>query len=63
MDATRELYIVIAALLENGYSVDCIDRWEGAQAEDIHTLDVSLNAVSQEAFRLFENCKFRLKKE
>ncbi|TMP97098.1 MAG: hypothetical protein E6L09_13880 [Verrucomicrobia bacterium] len=42
---------------------DCIDKWERAQAEDLHTLDVSLNAVSQEAFRLFENYKFRLKKE
>jgi hypothetical protein len=63
LDATRELYSVIASLLASGYSVDLLDRWEGAQPDDIKTLDVALDEVSREAFRLFENHIFTLRPE
>ena len=62
LDATRELYAHLTSLLAAGHDVDLIDRWEGAGSDDITTLDVSLDEVSQGAFRLFENHKFRLKK-
>jgi hypothetical protein len=60
--ATRELYATLAALLSLGYHVDLLDRWVGAQAGDLTTLEVSFDEVSEKAFRLFENHKFRLKK-
>lgn len=63
LDATRELYFTLADLLSSGHCVDLIDRWEGAQPEDITFLDVSLDDVANTAFRMFENHKFRLKKE
>jgi hypothetical protein len=59
LEATRRLYAVISLLAEGGHGVDCIDRWEGADADDIKTLVVSLDAVSRDAFRLFENYRFR----
>jgi hypothetical protein len=60
LDATRELYADLTALLSAGHAVDLIDGWEGARPDDIKTLEVSLDEVSQRAFRLFENHKFRL---
>jgi hypothetical protein len=62
IDATRELYAVLTSLLIAGYHVDLLDRWEGAQPEEIKVLDVSLDDVSEKAFRMFENYKFRLMK-
>lgn len=63
IDATRELYRTLALLLSLGHRVDLLDRWVGALAEDITTIDVSLDEVSEHVFRLFENHKFRLKKK
>jgi hypothetical protein len=63
LDATRELYQALKDILESGYQVDLVDRWEGAEPENITTLDVSLHDVAETAFRMFENHKFRLKKE
>jgi hypothetical protein len=60
--ATRELYATLTSLLSSGYHVDLLDRWYGAQPTDIVTLNVSLSDISEKAFRLFENYKFRLKK-
>ena len=62
LDATRELYGILVSLLSSGYGLDLLDRWEGTQPEDITTLDVTLDDVSESAFRLIENHKFRLKK-
>jgi hypothetical protein len=62
IEATCELYATLSSRLSSGYQVDLLDRWHGAQPADITTLDVSLNAVPANAFRLFENHKFRLKK-
>ena len=63
IDATKQLYSVLTSLLSSQYNVDLADRWEGTQPEDITTLDVSLDYVSEKAFRMFEDHKFRLKKE
>ncbi len=63
LDATRELYATLTDLLSTGYHVDLIDCWQGAQPDGIRTLDVSLDEVSNTAFRMFENYKFRLKRE
>ena len=58
LQATKHLYEVIAILLSAGHAVDCLDRWEGTEPKDIHTLAVCLHEVSREAFRLFENHRF-----
>jgi len=62
LEATRELYATLASLLSSGHHVDLLDRWSGALPEDITTLDVLLGDVPENAFRLFENHKFRLKR-
>jgi hypothetical protein len=36
----------------------CVDAWTGARPEDIVELEVSLDDVPAEAFRMFENHKF-----
>ena len=56
--ATAALYQVIARLVGAGNRVDCLDIWQGADEADIRTKVVSLNAVSEKAFRLFENYHF-----
>jgi hypothetical protein len=63
LDATRELYQALNDILESGYQVDLVDRWEGAEPSDITTVEVSLGEVSEAAFRMFEDHKFKLKKE
>ncbi len=62
IDATRELYSMLEALLSSGFDVDLVDRWEGAQPSDIVTSEVSFDDVSSTTFRLFENHRFRLRK-
>jgi hypothetical protein len=56
--ATAELYRVIRRLITQGYQVDCVDLWSGAQKSDITKIAVSLEAVPERAFRLFENHHF-----
>ena len=63
LDATLELYAVLDSLLTSGHQVDLVDRWEGSKPGDITTIDVSLDDVLAQAFRMFENHKFRLRKE
>jgi hypothetical protein len=60
LNATRELYTTLTSLLSAGYQVDLVNLWHGAQPTDITTIAVSLGEVSEKAFRLFENHKFRL---
>src|SRR5262245_52387690 len=62
IEATRELYATLTSLLSSGYQVDLLDQWNGAQPANITTLNISLSDVSEKAFRLFENHKFRLNK-
>ncbi|MGE0824941.1 MAG: hypothetical protein AB7G75_17720 [Candidatus Binatia bacterium] len=59
--ATRQLYATLTSLLSSGYHVDLLDQWHGTQPGAIVTREVSLAEVSERAFRLFENHKFRLK--
>lgn len=56
--ATRELYRVIASLVQNGHKVDCLDLWRETEPVEIRTAAVRLSEVSEEAFRLFENHHF-----
>ena len=62
LDATKELYRTLNYLLSSGHKVDLVDQWYDIKPEDITTLDVSLDEVSESAFIMFENHKFRLKK-
>jgi hypothetical protein len=63
LDATLELNATLADLLSTGYHVDLVNCWQGAQPDDISNLEVSLDEVSNTAFRMFENYKFRLNRE
>jgi len=63
INATRELYSTLDALLSSGHQVDILDMWQGIRPQNIVVVDVSLNVVGKKSFRLFENHKFRLKKE
>lgn len=56
--ATAELYRVIARLVSAGHQVDCLDLWAGADLQAISEQVVDLEAVSESAFRLFENYHF-----
>jgi hypothetical protein len=62
LEATREIYATLSSLLSSGYHVDLLDRWYSAQPADITMLGVSLGDVPENAFWLFENHKFRLKR-
>lgn len=62
LDATRQLYKALNDILESGHQLDLVDRWEGAEPDDITTVEVSLDEVSEAAFRMFEGHKFKLKK-
>ena len=59
LDATGELFAVLQSLLLSGCDVDLVDRWEGAQLDDIISLDVSLAEISKTTFRMFENHRLR----
>ena len=55
VQATAELYRAIHPLIDAGEQVDCLDAWSGATREDIGEMKVSLGAVSERQFLLFEN--------
>jgi hypothetical protein len=55
VEATRQFYDVVAALLAAGNRVDCVSQWVETPADAIDHLDVDLAVVSREAFRFFEN--------
>ena len=63
IEATKELYAALASILSSGHQADLIDLWGNVQPEEIKILDVSLDKISEAAFRMFENYKFRLSKE
>ena len=56
--ATRELYRVIASLVQDGHKVDCLDLWAETEPVEIQTKSVRLSEVPERAFRLFENHRF-----
>ena len=59
VEATAELYGTLAGIVREGFRLDVLDRWEGAKPADIRTLAVTLSEVEQNAFRLFENHRFK----
>lgn len=56
--ATMELYRTVATLVHGGHQVDCLDAWSGMEERESKTISVSLSAVSEKTFRLFENHHF-----
>ncbi|GMV83887.1 MAG: hypothetical protein AMXMBFR7_50710 [Planctomycetota bacterium] len=63
IDATKELFSVLSEIVSSGYSLDLVDRWEGSQPGDIKIVNVYIGEISRESFRMFEDHKFRFKKE
>ena len=55
LEATRELYRILRAIVSSGHQVDLIDRWLDTSPKDIVTADVSLGALTEGAFRLIED--------
>ena len=62
LEATKKLYNIISKLVTDGYKVECLDAWEGVKPEEIKTMDVEIDNISEREFRLFENYLFRFKK-
>lgn len=62
IEATKQLYAVLRQLVASGHRLDCADVWYDATPDAIKTIDVSIGDVPVTAFRLFENCRFRLEK-
>ncbi|MBK8980612.1 MAG: hypothetical protein IPM29_32310 [Planctomycetes bacterium] len=61
LDATKELYAVLVRLVHAGHRVDVLDHWWGDAAAEFADLDVSLDQVDAESFRLFDKHRFRLR--
>jgi len=62
IEATKELYAVLAHFTSGGFEVDLIDDWGSTPPEALATVEVSLSDVSAGAFRLFEDHRFIFKK-
>jgi len=58
IEATKQLYDVIASLVSAGQRVDCLSHWAGTPRNTIKHLDVDLASVARDAFRFFENYHF-----
>lgn len=58
IEATAELYRVIASLMQEEHKVDCVDLWPEVEPVEVKTTVVNLGAVPENAFRLFENHHF-----
>ncbi len=60
LEATRELHAVLRGLTRAGHRVEVLDHSHGDRAADLHTLDVDLEDVDADSFRLFSGYRFRL---
>jgi len=58
VEATLLFIRVVRSLLSKGERVDCIDRWEGNDAEVTPWVSVNLSQILDEEFRFFENHQF-----
>ena len=60
IEATRQFIGVVRSLVSAGYQVECVDAWanDQASAQLTGTVNVDLGAVSDGAFRFFENHRF-----
>ena len=61
IDATHQLYTILAAIIERGHHVELLDCWNGDEDKEVTRLDVSLTDVTIDDFRLFEGHLFNLK--
>jgi hypothetical protein len=58
IEATLQFIGVVRSLLSNGARVDCIDLWEGQDAEVTPWVSVNLGLILDEEFRFYENHHF-----
>jgi hypothetical protein len=58
IEATLQFIGVVRSLLSNGARVDCIDLWQGHDAEVIPWVSVNLELILDEEFRFYENHHF-----
>jgi hypothetical protein len=58
IEATLQFIGVVRSLLLNGARLDCIDLWEGHDAEGIRWVSVNLGLILDEEFRFYENHHF-----
>lgn len=62
IEATKKIYQVLMRIVQQGYAVDLVDKWEGTQNKNIKAKDVSLKEIGETRFRFFESYLFRIKK-
>ncbi|WP_372796328.1 hypothetical protein [Pontiella sp.] len=60
IDATRELYKILKDIVTRGGRVEVLDCWSGDEENKAELLEVSLEQVSADRFRLFEGYLFTL---
>lgn len=61
IQATAEFFRAVSFLVKEGAVADCVDAWQEGQSEAVPlqaTVDISLSAVGEPAFRFFENNRF-----
>lgn len=58
LEATKQVYLIFRGLVEDGCSLDCVDKWEGADLSNIVSIEVSVREVGAAEFRFFENYYF-----
>ena len=62
IEATKKVYQVLLRLVQQGYAVDLVDKWEGTQNKNIKAKDISLKEIGANEFQFFENHLFRINK-
>jgi hypothetical protein len=60
IESTAAFYDLLSKLVARGESVDLVAAWEGTEASDLRSIDVSLSAVPRPAFRFFDGYRFNL---
>lgn len=60
LDATQQFYRVVTQIIDDGYSVDCVDAWDHRDEKGslCGREVVNIKAVRASEFRFFENYKF-----
>ena len=62
IDATRELYDILNAIVARGHQLELIDCWSGDEEKEAETINVPMTEVPSGHFRLFEGHLFALMK-
>jgi hypothetical protein len=58
IEATLIFIMIVRALLNQGYQVDCIDTWEADSPDEIKKINVNLDHFRDDQFRFYENHHF-----